>query len=1019
MNNGGNQRVIVLRGTILLLILFMLLSFSVAGQEGATIPIIDENQTVVCDNNESFLADGSCNIVENDTLELSEGQMENVTTANESALSEVHDIHVINEEISDDQTFSERTIQPEPNEETSRDDLNWSFTLEGSGTILTPIDPFTQKSPSIYQQNVIWEDWREGLPQIYLYNISNGEEKHLHPDTNFQAHPDIWEDWVVWQNCDEEGYTIRMYNLQTREIFDIAPITGDWVIPHIDEGRIVWYDSLGADLEISCYTINDNSTEILSETGVNPDIWGDTVVWEDYSDQVNWYSHICTYDLISRTKAQITDNPSWQQKPRISGDNVVYVDSGEIHAVNLVTGTDVWLNEGSSGDNPVIYGDLAAFENSSGDGGISVLSLVDGSDLFLDSNDYGVPIFAPDLGAGRIVFVNADNGGDIGLYTFGVPDHPFSAGFTENATSGEVPFSVMFTDSSVGTPSGWQWNFGDGNSSVMQNPVHTYSTPGLYTVALWIFDPTHRDACRKTGLIAAGSPPKADFTSNVSGGPQPQVIQFYDQSGGSPTEWEWDFGDGERSEDQNPVHEYVAAGTYPVSLQVANALGNDTLEKPGAVTILPVCRNEFNFEIPGISVVNNGSTETVVINLSTVSVDYPQPDDKSVIAITPALPGGISSILMFAPPGSGFVDDSNGTISGTFSGLQVCTSEITGSSTCVGDSSCRYNLSFTSDQYPRGSIVASQWRGVTPADEQIETRIAIQNNCDLYKTAYTVRFEKANLNLTGPANLTFGVSSGWLQANGWGDNGTFPVETEPAGGTVYVDGVYRGRSPVTVTGLSDGLHEVNITYAGYYPVNYSVVLTGVRDSVGVMRIGDDGQGDLLPAEFLYHDPGTDMDYFKVSSPKGLSRFSLVTLGKSGNIFQLVYLTLQNAVSGGTAGGGGGGGYGGSGSGVASQEANPVANPTSIQDTGIMPKETKAAVSVDEVPPAAAQSLSPAAENTPAGTGDAMQAGEVPVVNPLPFTMALLKNLSIVFLVFFITIVLYVRWKRSGGGEGNE
>ena len=424
--------------------------------------------------------------------------------------------------------------------------------------------------------------------------------------------------------------------------------------------------------------------------------------------------------------------------------------------------------------------------------------------------------------------------------------------------------------------------------------------------------------------------------------------------------------------------------------------------------------------IPGLETTNLPDGLFICVNASELPCYLAGEANCAILHIIPQPSTGIQSLIFYGENASSFWKNGN-LIEGYFKevGIESKTFNIPKGG-CFSTTAYSFNFSFETPFVPTVPISSTVYEGSTPEDFANFSVIAIIHNFEYVKAvSYTAVFQ-GNGVVTGPANLTFGVSSDWLRANGWGDHGYFSVDTDPEGVYVYVDGVLKGRSPLNITGMSPGLHIVNVSYNGRYPNSSVVFLKDERDSVGVMRIGDDGQGDLLPAEFLYHDPGTGMDYFKVSSPKGLSRFSLVTLGKSGNIFQLVYLTLQNAVSGGTAGGGGGGGYGGSGSGVASQEANPVANPTSIQDTGIMPKETKLAVSVDEVPPtAAAQISSPAAADTPADSGDAMQAGEAPVVNPLPFTMALLKNLSIVFLVFFITIVLYVRWKRSGGGEGNE
>jgi PKD repeat protein len=61
---------------------------------------------------------------------------------------------------------------------------------------------------------------------------------------------------------------------------------------------------------------------------------------------------------------------------------------------------------------------------------------------------------------------------------------PPVANFTANVTSGQLPLAVAFTDTSTNSPTQWAWDFGDGSNSTAQSPVHVYSTPGNYTVAL-------------------------------------------------------------------------------------------------------------------------------------------------------------------------------------------------------------------------------------------------------------------------------------------------------------------------------------------------------------------------------------------------------------------------------------------------------------------------------------------------------------------------------------------------------
>ena len=63
-------------------------------------------------------------------------------------------------------------------------------------------------------------------------------------------------------------------------------------------------------------------------------------------------------------------------------------------------------------------------------------------------------------------------------------------------------------------------------------------------------------------------------------------MQYYDQSSGTIETWKWSFGDGETSEEQNPVHVYSSAGTYTVSLTVKGSDEISTKKVHDAVTVL-------------------------------------------------------------------------------------------------------------------------------------------------------------------------------------------------------------------------------------------------------------------------------------------------------------------------------------------------------------------------------------------------------------------------------------------------
>lgn len=138
--------------------------------------------------------------------------------------------------------------------------------------------------------------------------------------------------------------------------------------------------------------------------------------------------------------------------------------------------------------------------------------------------------------------------------------------------------AVSFVDESQdvdGTITSWQWTFGDGATSSSRNPAHTYAAAGDYTVELTVTDDdgaTHSATQTVTVNDAPPPPnqaPTAGFDLLVSG----LSVTFSDESAdadGNVVGWQWTFGDGATSSEQNPSHTYSAAGTYSVTLTVTD-----------------------------------------------------------------------------------------------------------------------------------------------------------------------------------------------------------------------------------------------------------------------------------------------------------------------------------------------------------------------------------------------------------------------------------------------------------------
>jgi parallel beta-helix repeat protein len=163
------------------------------------------------------------------------------------------------------------------------------------------------------------------------------------------------------------------------------------------------------------------------------------------------------------------------------------------------------------------------------------------------------------------------------------------ASFSSNVTSGNVPFNVLFTDTSTGTPTAWNWNFGDGGSSTQKSPTHTYSTAGNYTVTLTASNAAGSNTVTKSNYITvtgtALEKPVITCWGYPRSGAAPLTVTFRDSSTGSPTAWYWSFGDGTYSTEKTAVHTYTKAGSYTIKLTVTNAAGSTSVTKNNYIVV--------------------------------------------------------------------------------------------------------------------------------------------------------------------------------------------------------------------------------------------------------------------------------------------------------------------------------------------------------------------------------------------------------------------------------------------------
>lgn len=148
---------------------------------------------------------------------------------------------------------------------------------------------------------------------------------------------------------------------------------------------------------------------------------------------------------------------------------------------------------------------------------------------------------------------------------------------------------VNFTDVTPSTAaSNWNWDFGDGNTSTLQNATHSYLNGGTYNIQLIVSNGVGcADTIKKDITINTIPTPLFTATSTCQG--IATVFKDLSQDSAAIKTWFYDFGDGNNSVSQNPTYIYAAPGTYTVTLTVANIHGCDSsFTLPLTVNATPV-----------------------------------------------------------------------------------------------------------------------------------------------------------------------------------------------------------------------------------------------------------------------------------------------------------------------------------------------------------------------------------------------------------------------------------------------
>ncbi len=157
--------------------------------------------------------------------------------------------------------------------------------------------------------------------------------------------------------------------------------------------------------------------------------------------------------------------------------------------------------------------------------------------------------------------------------------------------------NMQFHDASTGAVS-WVWNFGDGSTDYTENPTHTYTNTGKYTVSLITKDSTGCKALYTyPNKIVINPKPLANFHTIDTMGCAPYTIDYKNNSSNA-TDYYWNFGDGFTSTQASPTHTYDSSGEFSIYMVAKNHLGcSDTMRYGKSLHVNPSPKSEFSVNV--------------------------------------------------------------------------------------------------------------------------------------------------------------------------------------------------------------------------------------------------------------------------------------------------------------------------------------------------------------------------------------------------------------------------------------
>jgi parallel beta-helix repeat protein len=384
--------------------------------------------------------------------------------------------------------------------------------------------------------------------------------------------------------------------------------------------------------------------------------------------------------------------------------------------------------------------------------------------------------------------------------------------------------NFSFTDLSLPSPgatiNSWNWSFGDGDYSNIQNPYHNYSTEGGYNVTLTIGDTSGKNANVTKTITVTNNKADVSFTMNANVQKVNIAISFTSTSSdsdGKIVDSNWLFGDGNTASGEQVTHSYSYSGKYTVTLIVTD---NDGATSSAINTV--IIANTF----ANASLTKDNQTSG---NYTTIQKAVNNTSAGGVIYAI----GGLyneslvvnKSVYLYGEEGKAIIAATRGTA------VNIVCNNVSIESYTIKNSTTGICISGVSNNTVMNCCILNSTMGVKLENGAEDNIIS---SCDFINNMYGVFITGSNANLVGTSDLTGTVSvssEAWddcyFQGNNYGiyivnshDNIVRGCLINASGQQSLTGGIYIDNSN------SNTIYSCDIFNAG----NYGIYLSGSSDN---------------------------------------------------------------------------------------------------------------------------------------------------------------------------------------------